>query len=464
MDYSKQLAKAALEIKAIKLQPQQPFRWASGYLMPIYNDNRKFFFYPQYRELIVADFLEKIKEHHLQPEVIVGVATSGIPHAVSLANRLNLPTAYVRDKKKGYGLQNQLEGIDTLKNKKVIVVEDLISTGGSSLNVVKAVRSFGGEVLACLAIFSYGLAQAEKNFRQENCPLFTLFTYDQLLETAMEENNLTVNDLQALQKWREDPFRWQDRFKEVIKPTENQLTEKEQEARKKLCLPLDDLTSLDEMKDLVEELAPYVGLFKIGKGSFTRFGPAAVKLVQDYGSEVFLDLKYHDIPNTVKDAAKAAAELGVDMFNVHASGGLEMMQAAKEGIAGYDHKPKIIGVTVLTSLDQQKLNTELNISGTVEEQVLHLAKLAQQAGLDGIVCSAADLQSIKNKLPADFLYVTPGIKGPTTAIGYDQKRVMTPGNALEDGTSILVVGRVITAAPDRKKAAYDILRDMARKL
>jgi len=458
MNYSKQLAQAALEIKAIKLQPNQPFRWASGYLMPIYNDNRKFLFYPQYRELVIEAFAEKIKEHNLQPDVIVGVATSGIPHAVALANKLNLPTAYVRSKKKGHGLQNLIEGVETLENKKVIIIEDLISTGGSALEAVKAVRAAGGKVLACLAIFSYSLDKSEENFKDENCPLFPLFTYDQLLELAIQENYLTVNDLQLLQEWRKDPYRWGEQFKEKII-----LTEQEQEARKKLCLPLDDLATLEEVKSLVEELSPYVGLFKIGKGSFTRFGPEVVKLVQSYGSEVFLDLKYHDIPNTVKDAAKAAAELGVYIFNVHASGGLEMMQAAKTGIQDSQHKPKIIAVTILTSLDQEQLNQELNLSGTVEEQVLHLAKLSQQAGLDGIVCSAADLTSIKNKLPADFLYVTPGIKGPQTNAGSDQKRVMTPGNALEDGASILVIGRAITQAEDRKAAALAVLKDMIKK-
>ena len=161
-------------------------------------------------------------------------------------------------------------------------------------------------------------------------------------------------------------------------------------------------------------------MFKIGKELFTRFGPEVVKLVHEYGCEVFLDLKYHDIPNTVKGAANAATQLGVYMFNVHVSGGTAMMKAAVAGATEarktYNIRmPKIIGVTVLTSIDQRTLNTDLRISGNLEEQVLHLAKLAQQAGLDGIVCSAADLQTIKDKLPPNFLYVTPGIKGPNTA-------------------------------------------------
>jgi len=251
------------------------------------------------------------------------------------------------------------------------------------------------------------------------------------------------------------------------------LTEKEQEARKKVCLPLDNINSITEFKERVEELSPIVGLFKIGKGSFTRYGLKAIDLAKEYGSELFLDLKYHDIPNTVKDAAAAATEVGAYMFNVHASGGLEMMKAAAEGASETAErfnmrKPKIVAVTILTSIDEKIMNNELRIPGKVEDQVLHYAKLANEAGLDGIVCSAADLYSIKSKLPENFMYVTPGIQHPKTAnIGSDQKRVFTPGNAIKDGSSILVVGRAITGyktTDERVKAGYEILQDMAKYL
>lgn len=247
------------------------------------------------------------------------------------------------------------------------------------------------------------------------------------------------------------------------------LTEKEQLARSKVCLALDNLYSFDDIKACIEELSPVVGMFKIGKELFTRFGPDVVKLVHEYGSDIFLDLKFHDIPNTVKGAAYAATQLGVAIFNVHASGGFAMMQAAKAGAKEAVEKeqlrmPEIIGVTVLTSIDQQILNTEVRVPGKVEEQVLHLAKLSQQAGLDGIVCSAADLQIIKAQLPPDFLYVTPGIKGPETAAGPDQKRVFTPQNAIKDGASILVVGRAITAVPDRFAAGKEVLADIVSAL
>jgi orotidine-5'-phosphate decarboxylase len=245
-----------------------------------------------------------------------------------------------------------------------------------------------------------------------------------------------------------------------------ELTGKEKMARAKVCLPLDGLNTLEEIKARVEELSPVVGLFKIGKETYTRFGPGAVRLVKSYGSEVFLDLKYHDIPNTVKGAAKAAAELGVYMFNVHASGGIEMMKAAIEGAeeAAKGKRPKVVGVTILTSIDKRTMNEELSIPGEVEEEVLHLAGLADKAGLDGIVCSAADLGAVKDKLPRDFIYVTPGIKGPRTQAGSDQKRVFTPGNAMRDGSTILVIGRAITGAEDRVAAGLDVLEDMAKVL
>jgi orotidine-5'-phosphate decarboxylase len=247
-----------------------------------------------------------------------------------------------------------------------------------------------------------------------------------------------------------------------------ELSSKERAARKMVCLPLDGLDSLVEVKDLVDELSPYVGLFKVGKESFTRFGPAVVSLVQEHGAGVFLDLKYHDIPNTVRGAARAATEMGVAVFNVHASGGSAMMAAARRGVAEAEAAggtaPKVIGVTVLTSIDQPILNDEVGVPGQVEEQVLRLARLTEEAGLDGIVCSAADLHALAGKLGPAFLFVTPGIKGTTTPAGDDQKRVLSPGRAVSAGSSMLVVGRAITGATDRPQAAMEVLQDIAAVL
>jgi orotidine-5'-phosphate decarboxylase len=225
---------------------------------------------------------------------------------------------------------------------------------------------------------------------------------------------------------------------------------------------------MEHVEELVDELSPYVGLFKVGKESFSRFGPEVVRLVQARGAGVFLDLKYHDIPNTVRGAARAATDLGVAMFNVHASGGSAMMAAAREGVEEASQTsgpaPKVVAVTVLTSIDQDILNTECGVPGPLEGQVLRLAQLTQRAGLDGIVCSAADMSALKGNLDPAFLFVTPGIKGTTTPAGADQKRVLSPGRAVAAGSSLLVVGRAITGAPDRPRAAREVLEDIAKVL
>lgn len=250
------------------------------------------------------------------------------------------------------------------------------------------------------------------------------------------------------------------------------LTDKELIAKSKVCLPLDGLLTLDDVKNRVEELNSVVGFFKVGKESYTRFGPAVIEMVQGYSSNVFLDLKYHDIPKTVSCATDAATQLGVYMFNVHASGGSDMLKAAVDGAnnasAKYGVKiPKIIGVTVLTSINRVILNQQVRIPGSVEDQVLNLAQLSWSAGLDGVVCSATDLYAIRKHLPSDFMYVTPGIKGLNTPAGADQKRVFTPGNAIKNGSTILVIGRAITKpkTPEaRIQAGYEVLQDMARYL
>jgi orotidine-5'-phosphate decarboxylase len=247
-----------------------------------------------------------------------------------------------------------------------------------------------------------------------------------------------------------------------------ELTSGELAARERVCLPLDGLHTLADVEARVQELSDFVGMFKVGKESFTRFGPRVLELVQEGGAGVFLDLKYHDIPNTVRGAARAATELGVAMFNVHAPGGRAMMEAAREGVEEAVEqggtRPRIVAVTVLTSIDAEILNTQCGVPGSVNDQVLRLAKLTESAGLDGIVCSAADMNALKGELGPGFFYVTPGIKGTTTPAGEDQKRVLSPGRAIAAGSSLLVVGRAITGALDRRGAALEVLRDIAAVL
>lgn len=185
---------------------------------------------------------------------------------------------------------------------------------------------------------------------------------------------------------------------------------------------------------------------KVGKELFALAGPEFVKQLIALGFDVFLDLKYHDIPNTVAKACQAAAEMGVWMVNVHALGGRKMMMAAKEAIASCDHQPKLIAVTILTSMETDDL-AEVGLTGTPQQNVLRLARLAQDSGLDGVVCSAQEATLLREQLGADFCLVTPGIRPKTAAIN-DQKRIMTPESAMAAGSSYLVIGRPITQAAD----------------
>ncbi len=197
---------------------------------------------------------------------------------------------------------------------------------------------------------------------------------------------------------------------------------------------------------LVERLDPKLCRLKIGKEMFTLFGPQLVERVQKLGFDVFLDLKFYDIPNTVGKAVAAAASLGVWMVNVHASGGRRMMEAARESLVPIAQAPKLIAVTVLTSMDASDL-TELGLGLPPEEQVQRLAQLTSDCGLDGVVCSAQEAGVLKSRCGESFLCVTPGIR-PAGSDAGDQRRIMTPEQALAGGSDYLVIGRPITQAQD----------------
>lgn len=209
----------------------------------------------------------------------------------------------------------------------------------------------------------------------------------------------------------------------------------------------------------VDRLDPALCRLKVGKELFTAEGPRFVEqLVQrDYG--VFLDLKFHDIPNTVAKACEAACRLGVWMLNVHASGGRAMMEAARNAVDKSAQPPLLIAVTVLTSMDQQALQ-EVGVAGALQEQVLRLAQLTQASGLDGVVCSAQESPLLRGHLGDDFCLVTPGIR-PAAASRDDQSRVVTPADALRQGSSYLVIGRPITQAPNPLAALHAISNEIA---
>lgn len=198
------IAEKLLEIEAVALRPNEPFTWTSGLKSPIYCDNRLTMAYPEIRDLIAEGFAAIIRERYPDAEVIAGTATAGIPHAAWVAQKLNLPMAYIRDKAKGHGKQNQIEG-RIAPGQKVVVIEDLISTGGSSLKAALAVREAGAEVSAVLAIFSYQFEQAASAFAAERLPLETLSNYSELITAAVRKGVVASGDVAALQGWRENP-------------------------------------------------------------------------------------------------------------------------------------------------------------------------------------------------------------------------------------------------------------------
>ena len=224
----------------------------------------------------------------------------------------------------------------------------------------------------------------------------------------------------------------------------------------KIIIPL-DLDYANAIK-LAQELDPKICRLKIGSQLFTSSGPKIVKEFSNLGFDIFLDLKFHDIPNTVYEAVKSSADLGVWMVNVHASGGREMLDAAKKALDGYKNPPLLIGVTLLTSLSEESL-IDIGLT-SLPEQVLRLAGLVKEMGLNGVVCAPSDITSIKNKFGKEFLTVTPGIR-PSKSNLNDQRRVATPSEAIESGSDFIVIGRPITESKNPCSALERIHKEIS---
>ncbi|MCP1660726.1 orotidine-5'-phosphate decarboxylase [Neisseria perflava] len=218
------------------------------------------------------------------------------------------------------------------------------------------------------------------------------------------------------------------------------------EQRTPVIVALDFPNEADTLK-FVRTLDPGLCQLKIGKELFTSTGRRLAESLINQGFKLFLDLKYHDIPNTVAQACKVAADMGVWMVDLHASGGRRMMEAAAEVVANAGNKPLLIGVTVLTSMEQSEL-AEVGVTAPIEEQVLRLATLAQSSGLDGVVCSALEAAPLRRALGSEFVLVTPGIRLDIAGNNDDQRRIMTPAQALAAGSTYLVMGRPVTQAAD----------------
>lgn len=239
-------------------------------------------------------------------------------------------------------------------------------------------------------------------------------------------------------------------------------------SKQKIILPL-DVDTAEKAVALVKTLKDEVGAFKVGLELVNSAGLGIFDRIRSAGADrIFYDCKFHDIPNTVAGASRAAARMGVWMFNVHCAGGAAMMAAAKqaaveESARAGSNPPLVIGVTVLTSIDQQVLNEEIRVDGSVVDEVVHLARLARDAGLDGVVSSPHEIELIRAACGPDFLIVTPGVRPAGADIG-DQKRVMTPGEAVAKGADYLVIGRPIIKAEDPKSAARQIAEGLGAAL
>jgi orotate phosphoribosyltransferase len=208
---SEQLAQIMIDIGAVKLSPENPFTWASGAIMPIYTDNRLLLGKEEYRSLVGQGFCEIIKLNQIPADLIAGTATAGIPHATTLANALKLPMSYVRSEAKGHGRKKMIEG-PVLQDQNAVVVEDLISTGGSALKAIKALRDEGMQADNCLAIFTYGLKKATEEFENNNCNLHTLLTFPDLVEYSISNSLITEKQKEMLNDWYKDPFEWGKRL------------------------------------------------------------------------------------------------------------------------------------------------------------------------------------------------------------------------------------------------------------
>jgi len=228
--------------------------------------------------------------------------------------------------------------------------------------------------------------------------------------------------------------------------------------RERLILAL-DVDTKEEAELLARELKDLVRMFKVGPRLFTRYGPKIIEAIRKQGIGVFYDAKFHDIPSVVAKATEAAVRMGVNMLTVHTLGGLAMMEAAVEAMKGKAEDTKIVGVTILTSLDSSTLKEELGVGKDLSQEVVHLAKLAKKAGLDGVVTSPKELVVLRRAFSKDFLLVVPGIR-PKGVASNEQHRFLTPGEAVRRGADLIVVGRPILAAEDPLESTKNILREI----
>jgi orotidine-5'-phosphate decarboxylase len=232
---------------------------------------------------------------------------------------------------------------------------------------------------------------------------------------------------------------------------------------KKIAIAL-DVPDFDSARNLLDQLQEIGELFKVGSQLFTSVGPEIIKEIKDRGKDIFLDLKFHDIPNTVARASESAVELGVNIFNIHISGGVEMMKTSAESVYSISSKlgikkPILLGVTMLTSIDESEFQNVFSTSRKLEDQIIYMAKLAKDSGLDGVVASPKEIKQIRKACGDDFIILTPGIRLEQIK-GDDQKRVMTPSEAFSEGADYIVIGRPVYQSSDPANVFSQILRSI----
>lgn len=462
MPRTNDLAELLLKARAVELRAQPPFfTFASGLRSPIYTDNRLLISDPAARNQVAAAFVAAIEAQKCRPTVVAGTATAGIPHATLVAERLGLPLVYVRGDAKGHGKGKRIEG-RLAAGARVVLIEDLISTGGSSVSAAQALRDAGAEVVAVLAIFSYGMAAAAERFRAAGLAQSALVAVEDVLRQAQAHGQLEEAAVSSLLRWRDDPAAWQLEAGAVDQAAAA-VVSREAVGRTEALVVAADLDERAALERLADDVAGCAGYFKLNS-AFLAHGPALVAAVRRRGLEVFLDLKFHDIPNTAANYVSAAARLDVQLLTVHASGGPTMLRAC---VAAADRaatvglrRPRLLAVTALTSLP----DTELAAVGLTDgraAQVVRLARLAQSCGIDGIVCSVAEAAAVRAACGVELLIVTPGVR-LTSGSANDHAQVDAPAAAIAAGATHVVVGRPIYEAPSATAAAAAIAVELGR--
>ena len=471
-NYSVELAKIALQIKAIKLSPKQPFQWASGYWMPIYNDNRLLLSNAGYRKLIAEGFEKIIQDKSIVCDSIAGTSTAGISPGTTLADRLHVPFLYIRDKPKDHGLRNQIEGIDssaTLEGRHIPIVEDLISTGGSSLKAVHAVRNARGIVDHLLCIFNYGLEEAQQLFAEERCQVHALLTYDVLLDIARSQEYITGEELSILQKWRSSPFEWGEKngfprggtmsFAEKWKSTVEKkgsilcvgLDPAEYGQRPDQSLPL-GARKLEWCLGFVEKVAPFAAAVKPNRNYVKDLSRTELKTLVDCihekGMLAIDDSKLADIGETNDAGFYHARQEGYDAVTYAPFPG-----NTKEAVTQAHGKGLGLIALVLMSNPEFEVMKNATIRGLKGFE--YFAVQVAEYGCDGIVVGAP---SPSNHVKDEEVRRVREIVG--------EKLVLMPGVGAQGGEAryilsvfgdnvIANVGRAILYASDPAKQAED---------